>query len=267
MESDPVVFLDLDDTVFQTAQKIPHDAKSVPVTRKKDGSPGSFMTAKQWRFFQWLSRNALVIPVTGRSIEQLERVCLPFSSWRIACHGAVILNADGSVDDAWRKNVHKLLGPLQRKLHDIKRLCQRFFGSSPSVRIQIVEDMEDGGMGIYVNLKNIHPDSQEEEDFTAVLDMLYLKKYEEQFHFQTTKNNISILPRIISKGIAVKKLIVDMGIGDTPISGFGDSLSDLSFLSECDWWGTPKKSSISTFLEPAYEPRSYLYLLRHLFLR
>lgn len=247
MESEPVVFLDLDDTIFQTARKMPSCSKSTPVTRKQDGSPGSFMTAKQWQFFQWLSRNALVIPVTGRSVEQLERVRLPFSSWRIACHGAVILNVEGSVDEAWRKKVHKLLEPLQRKLHDIKRLCQRFFGNSSSfLRMQMVED---DGMGIYVNLKNIDPDSLDEEDFNAVLDMLGLYPYEDHFLVQTTENNIAIMPRVISKGMAVKKLIADMEIGDLPIIGFGDSLSDLSFLAECGWWGTPRNSQISKSLD------------------
>lgn len=241
----PVVFLDLDDTIFQTVRKMPPDTKAVPVIRKQDGSPSSFMTEKQWKFFQWLSRNALIIPVTGRSVEQLERVNLPFPSWRIVCHGAVIINADDQIDAHWRSAIQEAIAPLQSPLTDIKEICEDFFSCRPPlvrVRMEKVDEV-----GIYVCLKNLGSDGLCQK-FHAVLDVIPCG---DDFRVQVNGREICIIPKTISKGLAVKKLITDMGLLDVPILGFGDSLSDMSFLSMCDWWGTPRNSQISQRLECA----------------
>ena len=36
--------------------------------------------------------------------------------------------------------------------------------------------------------------------------------------------------------------------GERVVLGFGDSLSDLGFLGECHWWGTPRQGQIAHWL-------------------
>jgi hydroxymethylpyrimidine pyrophosphatase-like HAD family hydrolase len=60
-------------------------------------------------------------------------------------------------------------------------------------------------------------------------------------------NNLAFLPKELNKQFAVQEIIKrdkEMN-GARPILGFGDSLSDLGFMSECLFWGTPSNSQIT----------------------
>lgn len=78
----PLVFVDLDDTLFQTARKM-GDEPRFTATLDVDGQPNGFMNATQKSFVEWLLATSDVVPVTARSIEAYQRVQLPFA------HGAV----------------------------------------------------------------------------------------------------------------------------------------------------------------------------------
>ena len=60
-------------------------------------------------------------------------------------------------------------------------------------------------------------------------------------------NNLAFLPITLQKREAVREWIRrDQAInGKRPLLGFGDSVSDLGFMAECDWWGTPKRGQLA----------------------
>ena len=62
-------------------------------------------------------------------------------------------------------------------------------------------------------------------------------------------NNLAFLPVTLQKREAVREWIRrDQAInGKRPLLGFGDSVSDLGFMAECDWWGTPKHMMSTVF--------------------
>lgn len=96
-----VIFLDLDDTILQTAPKCPPAEPVEPAAVDRAGRVLSFMTRAQQRLLAfWLERGT-VIPVTGRTDEALARVTLKFESWRITHHGAVIRQPDGRLPVWW----------------------------------------------------------------------------------------------------------------------------------------------------------------------
>ena len=119
----PLVFVDLDDTLFQTARKM-GDEPRFTATLDVDGQPNGFMNATQKSFVEWLLATSDVVPVTARSIEAYQRVQLPFAHGAVCAHGGVILAADGSLDAAW----HARMGDLLAQEHKaaIKAMIMTF---------------------------------------------------------------------------------------------------------------------------------------------
>ena len=100
----PYALMDLDDTLFQTQRKI--DAWELPTTEpenlicasvNKQGEPLSFMSQRQTVFFNWLLASTELIAVTARDRQEIKRVKLPFNSWQVLTHGAIILTSDGEL--------------------------------------------------------------------------------------------------------------------------------------------------------------------------
>ena len=114
----PLVFVDLDDTLFQTARKM-GDEPRYPATLDVDGEPNGFMSATQKSFVEWLLATADVVPVTARSIEAYQRVQLPFVHGAVCAHGGVILNPDGSLDPLWHAHMCDELALEQTRLHQL----------------------------------------------------------------------------------------------------------------------------------------------------
>ena len=112
----PLVFVDLDDTLFQTARKM-GDEPRFAATLDVDGQPNGFMSATQKSFVEWLLATSDVVPVTARSIEAYQRVQLPFAHGAVCAHGGVILNPDGSLDLDWHARMCDQLALEQTRLH------------------------------------------------------------------------------------------------------------------------------------------------------
>src|SRR5687767_11844338 len=95
-----VVFLDLDDTVFQTRPKCPPGEPLRPAALGRDGLPLSFSTPRQQTLLD-LFASATVVPTTARNLDAFRRVRLPFTSFAVLDFGGVVLLPDGTPDPAW----------------------------------------------------------------------------------------------------------------------------------------------------------------------
>lgn len=115
----PVFLCDLDDTLFQTRRKMV-DELDLPPFRvgalDRSLTPRSFMTEEQSMLVDWLLEHAEFIPVTARGTEEISRVNIPFSSWAITTHGAVILTPDRQPDAGWQDTVLTNLQPYRDRL-------------------------------------------------------------------------------------------------------------------------------------------------------
>ncbi|MGZ8946758.1 MAG: hydrolase, partial [Methylococcaceae bacterium] len=95
------IFLDLDDTLFQTLRKCALGADDPNLQVRAflpDGTPNSFATHKQQWLWHWLAKGFRIVPVTGRDVHAFERVTLPFQEEVILNHGAVILDKQRNID-------------------------------------------------------------------------------------------------------------------------------------------------------------------------
>lgn len=240
------VLLDLDDTIFQTRSKCPSEELDslIPAALDRHGNPLSFIRWRQRHFLDWLSASATVIPVTARSVSAFRRVLLPFHHGAIVDFGGVVLKPDGSLDEEWDAGMRRLLMPLGDKL---ERICEMFKKRSEMLsldaRIRVISDFE---MPLYVVAKH----SQGSRTALRILHDDYLssapnEKWDEQFFVHFNDNNLAIVPRCLGKERAVEYFLKRYAGSEPRLTlGIGDSLSDVPFLSKCDFAVAPGNSQI-----------------------
>ena len=252
----PYALMDLDDTLFQTQRKI--DAWDLPTsepenlvcaTVNKQGKPLSFMSQRQAAFFNWLLLSTELIVVTARDRSEIKRVKLPFDSWQVLTHGAIILDRDGALQTHWQQHMHSQLAPLQDKL---QQLSQLFANHSRNDNSQLVftphiDSFNDGAVNeeltIYLAIKHGQKDHQALVELAKKLPTL-IRDFEQDFYVHVNANNLAILPHAVHKHHAVQFLLDQHLDNQRPSFGFGDSLADLPFLQLLDWYGMPNHGQL-----------------------
>ena len=252
----PYALMDLDDTLFQTQRKI--DAWDLPTAKtenlvcatvNKQGEPLSFMTQRQAVFFNWLLTSTELIVVTARDRSEIKRVKLPFDSWQVLTHGAIILDKDGTLQAQWQQRMHSQLAPLQDKL---QQLSQLFANHSRNDNSQLVftphiDSFNDGTVNeeltIYLAIKHAEKDHKALVELAKKLPTL-IRDFEQDFYVHVNANNLAILPHAVHKRHAVQFLLDNHLDSQRPSFGFGDSLADLPFLQLLDWYGMPNHGQL-----------------------
>lgn len=237
----PLVFVDLDDTLFQTARKMGSEDRHV-ATLDLHGNPNGYMRNTQKAFSEWLLANADVVPVTARSIEAYSRVSLPFTCGAICSHGGVMLHPDRRLDSDWHAQMREKLGNYQDYLHDLSRRTLEIGEQlGISLRGWVVEEE---GLATYVVTKH---NEQTDEVLKRILAEVQSRNLLQGFYVHANGNNLAFIPNELSKRAAVLEwLRRDKALYDErPVIGFGDSISDLGFMGECHWWGTPQKGQLA----------------------
>jgi hypothetical protein len=234
-----IALVDLDDTLFQTKRKVPHLTEDdlILASVATNGSH-SYMTRKQQAFVNWLLASAVVIPVTARSSEALSRVTIPFSGYAIVSNGAVIIGPDGKPDPEWQSIVEGKLRPLESYFNELIARGQKT-ADELGVSIRCWPVME-GDLASYVVFKENDGDGSRLDEIGPIVEL-------EGWVRHHNGNNLALIPPAISKRLASEFLLerLTKDAPDTPIIGYGDSLSDFSYLSLCDWWGVPAKAQLT----------------------
>ena len=252
----PYSLMDLDDTLFQTQRKI--DIWDLPTaepenlvcaTVNKQGEPLSFMSQRQAAFFNWLLVNTDLIVVTARDRSEIKRVKLPFNSWRVLTHGAIILTPDGELLSDWQQYMHSKLAPLQDKLRQLSQLFANHDKNEQShlVFTPHIDSFNNGSVDeeltIYLAIKHAQKDHQALIDLAEKLPTL-IRDFDQDFYVHVNANNLAILPHSVHKRHAVQFLLEHHLDSQRPSFGFGDSLADLPFLQLLDWYGMPNHGQL-----------------------
>ena len=238
------VFLDLDDTIFQTQRKCPKDAKIIPAAFLMDGNPISFFTEKQQFLFKLLEANTRIIPTTARNQDALSRANVKEYDYAIINHGGIILNADGSVEQSWfqlmqdKSNaVLPLLKALEQKILD--------FAEKENIpyKIRLIEDF---GLTFYLSVKHKNRDNPALKCLLETVVNPYLESEKLDFYCHFNDNNLAVLPNFLNKAPAVSHLqkILKKEYGEYLSFGVGDSLTDMPYMQLCDYFITPTNSQI-----------------------
>ncbi|PKH78643.1 HAD hydrolase family protein [Psychrobacter sp. 4Bb] len=252
----PYALMDLDDTLFQTQRKI--DAWDLPTTERetlvcatvnKQDEPLSFMSQRQAIFFNWLLASTELIVVTARDRSEIKRVKLPFDSWQVLTHGAIILTSDGALLSSWQQHMYSKLAPLQDKLNQLSQLFASHSQSEQShlVFTPHIDSFNNGSIDeeltIYLAIKHAQKDHQALVDLAEKLPTL-IRDFDQDFYVHVNANNLAILPHVVHKRHAVQFLLEHHLDHQRPSFGFGDSLADLPFLQLLDWYGMPNHGQL-----------------------
>ena len=237
----PIVLVDLDDTLFQTSAKCPPNVpvdQLIVVATARTGK-NSFMTPSQKVMIDWLLATADVVPVSARSSGAYDGVRIAFKAGAILCNGALIRNADGTIDAEWQARINDDLAPFHLIL---KNLLAEARASAERKKIKIRSLIAgENGVLAYVVIKDCEGDGQRLAEI----------EFDQQKIIGWTRhqngNNLALLPPVLSKKRAVEYFItrIRSRVPQTPVLGFGDSISDVPFLQLCDWWGLPSRSQIA----------------------
>ncbi len=238
----PLIFVDLDDTLFQTARKM-GQGERFPATLDVDGNPNGYMSSVQKQFVEWLIASADVVPVTARSVEAYSRVKLPFTQGAICSHGGVILTPDNQLDEQWHAQMESDLAHIQGRLQGLSETTLQIGTDlGHSLRGWVVEE---AGLEHYVVTKR---NGDDDSVLTEVLGVVKSRGLLEDFYVHGNGNNLAFLPHALQKQRAVQEWISrDLkSNGERPRLGFGDSISDLGFMTECHWWATPRVGQLAS---------------------
>ena len=247
--SKPIYLIDLDDNIFQTKRKLEVQNKKAFKIAALDRqlNPRSFLTHCQSNFIDWLLKNADVIPVTARGTEETSRVNIGFNSWKVMTHGAVITNPNGDTDSDWKNHVSNELSRYQKRLQNKQKILTKAFEDN-NIKAWARINYEYKDLAIYLVIK--HTDSTQLHEIYDVADKLDEKYGIDGFYIHRNGNNIAWIPKCIQKGLAVEFLLNKLKTEEKgiPVIGFGDSISDHTFLKQCDWFGMPKSGQITSLL-------------------
>jgi hydroxymethylpyrimidine pyrophosphatase-like HAD family hydrolase len=244
------IFLDLDDTLFQTLRKCANGAADPALqvrARLADGKANSFATAKQQWLWDWLSRGFRIVPVTAREMASFTRVELPFVEEVVINHGAVILDKQRQADPVWMAQMQQALalhrGPFVSLWAEIEAYCRQDEG----YKARLVVDF---GVTWYGYVKHR---AGTEDILQHLLDTL-IKPHpavlDGSLYWHINGNNLALLPRCINKESAVAYLLAryQNQYGELLTFAAGDSRTDAPFLALCDYALIPKQTQLGAIL-------------------
>jgi hydroxymethylpyrimidine pyrophosphatase-like HAD family hydrolase len=240
------IFLDLDDTLFQTLRKCALGADDPSLQARAflpDGTPNSYATHKQQWLWQWLAKGFKIVPVTGRDAYAFDRVMLPFQEEVVLNHGAVILDKQRTIDSVWMSGMMQALPQYHEKLlevwAEIETYCNRYNGFKP----RLVHDFDTLWYGVIK-----HVDGTETTLKTLLNSIIKVHPHivGGSLYWHLNGNNLAILPKIINKESAVRYLIdgYKQQHPELLTFGAGDSKSDAPFMALCDYALIPKNTQL-----------------------
>jgi hydroxymethylpyrimidine pyrophosphatase-like HAD family hydrolase len=244
------IFIDLDDTIFQTQRKCQGAMPLHAAAHGRDGSPLSFMTEKQRALLGFLGRDAHLVPTTARNYDAFSRVALSFNSMAILDFGGVILDEVGRVDPYWDNEIRTQISLAREPLRQIHcAIIDTAEQAGLRVRSRIINDFD---MDLYVVTKLVDVTS---DDLSLLNDLIVGHFDNESFYVHFNDNNLAVIPRCLNKRYAVQYLIDNkLRRTDSEVLtiGMGDSESDIDFMAACDYCLTPRSSQIARVLMEAY---------------
>lgn len=242
----PIALVDLDDTLFQTHRRIKPEADFQVATTDIGGNALSYMNPVQQNFSQWLIATTSVIPVTARCAESLSRVKLDFQHGAVCSHGGTVLNPDKTINQEWRKHIQDALSDYHQKFDLLTKELSLISENLGPTRTWVVNEQ---GVDLYLVVKqNPSDDMPHEHNFLHKFLHKINKELLRGFYCHLNGNNLAIIPNPINKSNAVKFLLSKIDLKNQPTIGYGDSLSDLAFLNNCQWLGVPKNSQINKWI-------------------
>ncbi|MGZ8158628.1 MAG: hydrolase [Methylobacter sp.] len=240
------IFLDLDDTLFQTLRKCAPGVDDRTLQARaflSDGSANSFATQKQQWLWHWLAKGFKIVPVTARDVHAFDRVKLPFQEEVVLNHGAVILDKQRRVDKVWMDTIMQTLPLYHEKLLELWAKVEFYAKRQHGFKPRLVDDF---GITWYGVIK--HSDGTEAILKTLLDEIIIAHPHvvDGSLYWHLNGNNLALLPKIINKESAVSYLLDGYRQQHPELLTFGagDSKTDAPFMALCDYALIPKNTQL-----------------------
>lgn len=212
---------DLDNTLIFSYKKLPY-GHCVEV---KDGKNLSFMTKETFTLLQQVNKRCCFVPITTRSLAQYQRIHLlenQVPHYALCANGAILL-VDGVIDGQWRQETSDLVREMEADLQKaVDILNKDQFLTMPA---SIVDESF-----AYCKSKDT------QKSIAGLKNALDTNN----FYIDTNGEKLYVLPKSLTKGLALKRL--QKRLGAEKILAAGDSKFDLSMLLYADVAIIPKAS-------------------------
>lgn len=242
-------FVDLDDTLFQTLRK--NGQASILAAIDKEGRPLSFQSNAQAAFFDWIRKDAMLVPVTGRNVSALRRVVLPLggaSGYAICSYGGVIVGPDGEPEPGWHARIKDQCEATSSEMKHLERTFLDLARSlSVDCRFTVVAD---AGLPLYLSIKHNRNDGEEMKRLAQAI----IKPDGWLIHLNDS--NLALLPPFLGKEKAVSFFLETILEPKTLTIGVGDSLTDLGFMGLMDFAVQPTSSQIFKTIMSQLSPQA-----------
>jgi hydroxymethylpyrimidine pyrophosphatase-like HAD family hydrolase len=239
----PIVFTDLDDTICQNLRQVEFGDRDGMVSISKSMLHNTCMTVKQQNMLRWLVQTTELVPVTARGVVDFSDINIDFgaSRHRIVANGAVILDRDGSHDEEWARVMAEEMAPYQEQFAQIVETIGKFCATrGHEVESRITSEH---GMSISALFHTKDGSNAVATALAVICDGVENRGW--QTHLNG--NTLAFTPPPVSKRRAVEHLLGRIeGARHRPVIGMGDSLSDLGFMTQCDFLSIPRGSQISS---------------------
>jgi hydroxymethylpyrimidine pyrophosphatase-like HAD family hydrolase len=245
------LFVDLDDTLFQSRRKTPDESGVVAVAHGPDGVPNGFMTRRQQDVFGLLSGQMILIPVTARDLEAFRRVKVPQQSFAVLDYGGVILDPSGAPVPEWMEYSRGLVADASDWMDELQQNVNRFIARE-SLRA-ICRPVFEFGLAFYLVMKYREGDSASLDRVQQEVILPWFDTHRELARVHRNGNNLAVLPKGLDKRPAVEFVQQELRTihPDLITWGMGDSDSDLEFITACDYSILPANTQASRRLRSA----------------
>ncbi|HEY6530279.1 MAG TPA: hypothetical protein VIZ65_16450 [Cellvibrionaceae bacterium] len=240
-----ILFIDLDDTLFQTRAKCADTDDLAPAAFLRDGSANSFSNARQRAWLELVGRETTLIPTTARDLDSFARVNIPFSSYVILNFGGLVQKPDGTLDEYWHELMAADMAKARTGLEDVIRLIDEYCireGLPNRGRL-----MNDAGIGFFSLLKDPEKNLARLGEIEQAVLIPWLAHDGDEYVLHSNGNNLALLPKTLDKSRAVAYVIELLRAehGEIMTLGMGDSCSDAQFLALCDYAIIPRASQLA----------------------
>ena len=241
------VFADIDGTLIESVRRLGHAHEGEVGARDRDGNAIAVHTPRHRQLLRLLGAADVLVPVTGRSVSALSRVELPFPSYAIVHHGALVLDAGRARCAGYDERMRDTLVATDRVLAQAFAEVTRWIAEqAPSLRVyrQVLDERT-----IEVCVKHVSPTASALGEEGDAIEAGWRGLPHVRIH--RNGNNLALLPSAVTKESAVAWVVarLEEELGPLVTFGVGDSDTDLEFMRRCDFFVVPRGSQLERGLE------------------
>jgi HAD superfamily hydrolase (TIGR01484 family) len=241
------VFADIDGTLIESVRRLGHAHEGAVGARDREGNAIAVHTPRHRQLLRLLEAADVLVPVTGRSVSALSRVELPFLSYAIVHHGALVLDAARARCTAYDERMRDALGATDLVLAEAFAEVTRWIAErAPSLRVyrQVIDERT-----IEVCVKHVSPTASSLGEEGDAIEEQWRGLSHVRIH--RNGNNLALLPSGVTKESAVAWVVerLEETLGPLVTFGVGDSDTDLEFMRRCDFFVVPRGSQLERGLE------------------